>query len=105
MPEAKVTYAVTADIHDKFDIIINASPVGMFPKVDACPVSDELIDGADYFFDVIYNPDQDAVPPQGSGSGQGGKGRCRYAGIAGSPCPRDLERRQLYRQADRIHYL
>ena len=56
MPEAKVTYAVTADIHDKFDVIINASPVGMFPKVDACPVSDELIDGADYFFDVIYNP-------------------------------------------------
>ena len=56
MPDAKVQYAVTADIHDKFDVIINASPVGMFPKVDACPVSDELIDGADYFFDVIYNP-------------------------------------------------
>ena len=36
--------------------MFNASPVGMFPKVDACPVSDELIDGADYFFDVIYNP-------------------------------------------------
>ena len=56
MPDARVQYAVTADIHDKFDVIINASPVGMFPKVDACPVSDELIDGADYFFDVIYNP-------------------------------------------------
>ena len=56
MIATKVTYAVTADIHDKFDVIINASPVGMFPKVDACPVSDELIDGADYFFDVIYNP-------------------------------------------------
>ena len=45
-----------AEIHEKFDVIINASPVGMFPKADACPVSDELIDQADYFFDVIYNP-------------------------------------------------
>lgn len=56
MPDARVQYAVTAEIHEKFDVIINASPVGMFPKVDACPVSDELIDQADYFFDVIYNP-------------------------------------------------
>ena len=56
MPDAKVQYAVTAVIHEKFDVIINASPVGMFPKADACPVSDELIDQADYFFDVIYNP-------------------------------------------------
>lgn len=56
MPDAKVQYAMTAEIHEKFDVIINASPVGMFPKADACPVSDELIDQADYFFDVIYNP-------------------------------------------------
>ena len=56
MPDARVQYAVTAEIHEKFDVIINASPVGMFPKADACPVSDELIDQADYFIDVIYNP-------------------------------------------------
>lgn len=56
MPEANVQYAITAEIHGKFDVIINASPVGMFPKVEACPVPDELIDQADYFFDVIYNP-------------------------------------------------
>lgn len=56
MPDAKVQYGLTSEIHEKFDVIINASPVGMFPKVDACPVPDELIDQADYFFDVIYNP-------------------------------------------------
>lgn len=44
--------SVTGD----WDLIVNGTPVGMFPKVDACPVSDELIDQADYFFDVIYNP-------------------------------------------------
>lgn len=56
MPAAVVRYAFTAEIHEKFDVIINASPVGMYPKTDACPVPDELIDQADYFFDVIYNP-------------------------------------------------
>ncbi len=56
MPDARVRYALTAEIEGPFDVIINASPVGMFPKVDACPVPDRLIDTADYFFDVIYNP-------------------------------------------------
>ena len=56
MPDAVVRYVFTAEIHEKFDVIINASPVGMYPKTDACPVPDELIDQADYFFDVIYNP-------------------------------------------------
>lgn len=56
MPDAVVRYAITAEIHEKFDVIINASPVGMYPNTDACPVPDELIDQADYFFDVIYNP-------------------------------------------------
>ena len=55
MPDAVVRYAITAEIHEKFDVIINASPVGMYPKTDACPVPDELIDQADYLFDVIYN--------------------------------------------------
>lgn len=56
MPTAKVRYAYTTDIDEPFDVLINASPVGMYPKVDACPVPDKLIDQADYFFDVIYNP-------------------------------------------------
>lgn len=41
-----------------FDILINASPVGMFPKVDACPVSEEIIKKCGFVFDVIYNPEK-----------------------------------------------
>lgn len=55
-PEAKIRYQLTADVQGRFDVIINTSPVGMFPRTDACPVSDALIEQADYFFDVIYNP-------------------------------------------------
>ena len=38
------------------DLLINSSPVGMYPKVDACPVPDEVIARAKAVFDVIYNP-------------------------------------------------
>lgn len=39
-----------------FDLLINSSPVGMFPKTDACPIPDELIFRAAAVFDAIYNP-------------------------------------------------
>jgi shikimate dehydrogenase len=39
-----------------FDLLMNATPVGMYPKINACPVPDEVIAAADAVFDVIYNP-------------------------------------------------
>jgi len=46
------------NISGKFDLLINASPVGMFPKVEACPVSEEIISDCGFVFDVIYNPEK-----------------------------------------------
>lgn len=47
--------------HDKisgeFDLLVNASPVGMFPKVDECPVTEEVVKSCKNVFEVIYNPD------------------------------------------------
>lgn len=39
-----------------FDLIMNASPVGMFPDVDSMPCDENLLYGASYVFDVVYNP-------------------------------------------------
>ena len=39
-----------------YDLLMNATPVGMFPRVDGCPVSDEVIGASAAVFDVIYNP-------------------------------------------------
>ncbi len=39
-----------------YDLLVNATPVGMFPNVNACPVGDELIGISSAVFDVIYNP-------------------------------------------------
>ncbi len=44
------------DASQRFDLLMNATPVGMYPRCDACPVSDEVIAAADAVFDVIYNP-------------------------------------------------
>ena len=57
-PDAAVTITdITAiDTSLKYGLLMNATPVGMYPKVNACPVSDEVIAAADAVFDVIYNP-------------------------------------------------
>lgn len=39
-----------------YNLLANATPVGMYPRVDGCPVSDEIIERCDSVFDVIYNP-------------------------------------------------
>lgn len=44
------------DVSAGYDLLMNACPVGMYPKTDACPVSDEVIAVSDAVFDVIYNP-------------------------------------------------
>ena len=36
--------------------MINATPVGMYPKCDECVVSDEIISRTNFVFDAIYNP-------------------------------------------------
>ena len=47
-----------SDAKGEYDLIINGTPVGMYPNVDACPVSKEVVAGAKAVFDVIYNPQE-----------------------------------------------
>lgn len=54
--EASVRICLVSEIEGEFDLLINATPVGMYPKTDACAVSDEVIGNCLSFFDVIYNP-------------------------------------------------
>ncbi|MBR7039027.1 MAG: shikimate dehydrogenase [Oscillospiraceae bacterium] len=41
---------------EPFALLMNATPVGMYPKGDACPVGEDVIARCDRVFDVIYNP-------------------------------------------------
>ena len=55
-PDAKVEIVTFDAIHGSFDVMINATPVGMYPKCDECVVSDEIISRTNFVFDAIYNP-------------------------------------------------
>lgn len=56
--DAKVEIILVNKIDPKkhYNLLANACPVGMYPKVEACPVADEIISQCDSVFDVIYNP-------------------------------------------------
>ena len=45
-----------ADYAEAHDILINCTPVGMYPHVDACPVSADVIARCRAVFDAVYNP-------------------------------------------------
>ncbi len=53
---ADVSIALMDKIQGEFDLLINATPVGMYPRSDSCPVSEQVIAGCRNVFDAVYNP-------------------------------------------------
>ena len=39
-----------------FHLLVNATPVGLYPHINECPVSEEVVMNCDYVYDLIYNP-------------------------------------------------
>lgn len=54
--ETEVKVCLLDELSGEIDVLVNATPVGMFPKVDSCPVNDEIIKNSNAVFDAIYNP-------------------------------------------------
>ncbi|MDE5991663.1 MAG: shikimate dehydrogenase [Oscillospiraceae bacterium] len=55
-PSAKISVITHDRISGEFDLLMNASPVGMYPKTDDCPVSEDVVKSCKCVFEVIYNP-------------------------------------------------
>lgn len=55
-PSAKINVITHDRISGEFDLLMNASPVGMYPKTDDCPVSEDVVKNCKCVFEVIYNP-------------------------------------------------
>ncbi|MFX1397587.1 MAG: shikimate dehydrogenase [Promethearchaeota archaeon] len=51
-----VNYKLLKNEIDGIDILINATPIGMHPKIDESPFPKELLHDGLFVFDVIYNP-------------------------------------------------
>ena len=57
----KSNIVLLSDAGKGYDLIINGTPVGMFPNVDECPLSEETIISSGAVFDAIYNPEETAL--------------------------------------------
>ncbi len=55
-PGAKIRLISADQLEENFDLLMNACPVGMYPKTENCPVNDAFISRCSHVFDVIYNP-------------------------------------------------
>lgn len=51
-----ITYTELCDIADSIDIIINTTPVGMFPNTDGCVINISDFKNLSGVIDAIYNP-------------------------------------------------
>ena len=57
-PDVKVEIVNIAALSGDFDLLVNATPVGMYPKTEAMPVAAELLPHCKAVFDAVYNPEQ-----------------------------------------------
>jgi len=55
-----ITYdEITSEIMEDHTVIVNATPVGMFPKTDTCPdIPYQFLTSNHLLYDLIYNPDE-----------------------------------------------
>ena len=50
---------ITPEVVKEYNVIVNCTPVGMFPHTDECPpLPYEAMDHHTILYDLIYNPDQ-----------------------------------------------
>ena len=69
--EGMLTYdELTPEIMQEFTVIINCTPVGMFPHTDTCPALPyECLTGKHLLFDLIYNPEETLFMKKGAAQG------------------------------------
>ena len=66
-----ITYEeVTPDIVREYNVIVNCTPLGMYPNVDLCPnLPYEAMDSHTILYDLLYNPDETLFMKRGAAHG------------------------------------
>lgn len=55
-PEAEITTCLLDEPKGSYRLLVNATPVGMYPNTQSCPVTPDIIRQAEAVFDLVYNP-------------------------------------------------
>jgi len=66
-----ITYdEITSEIIEDHTVIINATPLGMYPKTDTCPdIPYQFLTSNHLLYDLIYNPDETLFMKKGKSAG------------------------------------
>lgn len=66
-----ITYDdITAETIHEYNVIVNCTPCGMYPKADQCPkLPYEAMDSRNILYDLIYNPDETLFMQRGAENG------------------------------------
>ncbi len=69
--EGMITYEeVTAEVLKEYEVIVNCSPVGMYPHVDECPALPyESMNENNLLYDLVYNPLETLFMKKGAAQG------------------------------------
>ena len=69
--EGMITYEeVTAEVLKEYEVIVNCSPVGMYPHVDECPsLLYEALNENNLLYDLVYNPLETLFMKKGAAQG------------------------------------
>lgn len=58
---------ITPEIIKEYNVVVNCTPLGMYPKTDACPdLPYEAMDNHTILYDLIYNPDETLFMKRGA---------------------------------------
>ena len=61
---------ITPEVVKEYNVIVNCTPMGMFPKTDECPLLPyEAMDERNILYDLIYNPDETLFMRRGAEHG------------------------------------
>lgn len=61
---------ITPDVVREYNVIVNCTPVGMYPHSDECPLLPyEAMDENNILYDLIYNPDETLFMKRGAQHG------------------------------------
>lgn len=56
VPGAKAESRLISALSGKWDILVNATPAGMYPHTETCAAPEELVRSSSCVFDAVYNP-------------------------------------------------
>ncbi|MBQ9646500.1 MAG: shikimate dehydrogenase, partial [Prevotella sp.] len=69
-PESIQYQDITPEMVKEYNIIVNCTPVGMFPHADECPeLPYEALNERNILYDLIYNPDETLFMRRGTAQG------------------------------------